>query len=626
MLLTASPGELRAAARITPTTFATVPARPVTVADPRRLSLTTAAEVVARYQDNGFALLQLRPEHCTQTTVEEIAAALELGEPFVPPLYTRAGYASTKVSQISASSSTDTSSRHPHFETTVGQELHCDGTLQDIGVIKSAVLLCRSQGIDGGDTLLFNAHAAFTELLDTDPTAALALMAPRLLERRATFNDSDEINQGPAFAIQDGRLVCRYCVDATDRWQADTEAAERGLAFLHAARRPDSPHVLRFPLGEGQAMVMDNTRISHGRTAYRDGPGKRRLLFRSLHLRHPDARPWVDQAVTARPQDGTPPPFDTELGGPLREILADLPALSFGQIAERRVRTLRGGMSDEEIRSDGAFSVAWRDLPGHDRRPGVRLLICRPTQARDTPLPVILNIHGGGMVAGDARCADLRGELARARALGTAVVAVEYRLAPEHPGATPVEDCYTAYLWTVRHSEELGFDPQRIVLSGNSAGGGLAAGVSLLARDRGAPAPLGQMLQCPMLDDRCDSASARQMEHVGLWSTASNRTGWTALLGDRRGTDDVSCYVAPARAGDLSGLPSAYIDVGAVESLRDEAMHYALELSRVGVPAELHVWAGAFHSFDQWVPDAEVSRAAEAARLSWLRRLLDRTI
>jgi acetyl esterase/lipase len=315
------------------------------------------------------------------------------------------------------------------------------------------------------------------------------------------------------------------------------------------------------------------------------------------------------------------PPLDRELAGPLRQILTDLPSMTADQIPARRLRARDYGLTDELIRRDGAFELEWLDITGHAGEEGVRLLACRPARLPG-PWPVILNIHGGGMVAGSARGADLVDDLVRAEALHLAVIAVEYRLAPEHPDPVPVEDCYAALCWVAAHRDQLGIDPDRIVLSGNSAGGGLAAGVALLARDRGGPRPLGQLLQCPMLDDRCGTESARQMEHVGLWNTVSNRTGWDALLGDRRGGPHVSAYAAPARAEDLAGLPPAFIDVGGVECLRDEAISYALALSRAGVPTELHLWSGGFHSFDQWVPGAAVSRAARAARLSWLGRLL----
>ncbi len=316
-----------------------------------------------------------------------------------------------------------------------------------------------------------------------------------------------------------------------------------------------------------------------------------------------------------------PPPFDAELAEPIREILANLPPLTPESIPERRALAARGRLSDEDVRRGGAFEVAERTVDGPPGAPEVRLILCRPT-ATPGPHAVIYNTHGGGMVAGHHRTIELAGELGRAEQLQMAVVAVDYRLAPEHPDPAPVEDCYAGLRWVSTHAAELNLDAARIVVSGNSAGGALAAGLALLARDRGAPRLLGQMLQCPMLDDRCDTPSALQMESVGLWDRRSNLVGWTALLGERRGTQDVSCYAAPARARDLADLPPAFIDVGSVESLRDEAVLYATRIWLAGGQAELHVWSGAFHSFDQWVPHAVVSRAAEDARRAWLRRLL----
>jgi acetyl esterase/lipase len=127
-----------------------------------------------------------------------------------------------------------------------------------------------------------------------------------------------------------------------------------------------------------------------------------------------------------------------------------------------------------------------------------------------------------------------------------------------------------------------------------------------------------------MLDDRCETLSTEQLAMAGVWDGRSNLAGWRALLGPRRGSSRVSYYTAPGRATDLSCLPPAYIDVGAVEALRDEVVEYAMRIWRSGGDAELHVWGGAFHSFDQWVPGASVSRAAKASRESWLRRVLAR--
>ncbi|WP_406216195.1 alpha/beta hydrolase fold domain-containing protein [Streptomyces canus] len=352
-------------------------------------------------------------------------------------------------------------------------------------------------------------------------------------------------------------------------------------------------------------------------------------LYRPELLMEIDAFAIVGESTaptvpTAPPgaRTGPPPPLDRELAAPLRSILGELPMpLTPALISDRRDRSAASRLTHQEIRGDGAFEIEERTVPGRPGSPGVPLLICRPT-ATAGPHPLVYHTHGGGMVAGSNRSTELVGELARAKELQLAVVAVDYRLAPEHPDPVPVEDCYAGLVWVAEHAAELGLDPDRIIVSGNSAGGALAAGLALLARDRGGPRLLGQLLQFPMLDDRCDSASAAQLERAGLWDGASNRAGWTALLGDRRGTDQVSCYAAPARAGDLFGLPPAFIEVGSVEALRDDGISYASRIWREGGEAELHVWSGAFHSFDEWVPGAVVSRTAHRTRISWLRRVL----
>ncbi|MER8000779.1 alpha/beta hydrolase [Streptomyces sp. NPDC095613] len=320
---------------------------------------------------------------------------------------------------------------------------------------------------------------------------------------------------------------------------------------------------------------------------------------------------------------GPPPPFDSELAAGLEVIvkqlptafrLEDLPALREG-----------GGVlrpSDEDLRQDGAFDIEERTVPGPAGEADISLLICRPAGvSADTPLPALYNIHGGGMILGDNRT-GLETMLDRARELRLVVVSVEYRLAPEHPHPAPVEDAYAGLVWTAGHAAELGIDPDRIVVAGGSAGGGLAAAVALLARDRGGPALAGQMLLCPMLDDRNDTPSSRQMAGLGVWDRAANHLGWTALLGERRGGPDVSPYAAPARATDLSGLPPAFIDVGSAETFRDEDVAYAVRLWQAGGQAELHVWPGGFHGFEGLVPQAAISQDARNAQGLWLRRLL----
>lgn len=316
----------------------------------------------------------------------------------------------------------------------------------------------------------------------------------------------------------------------------------------------------------------------------------------------------------------THPPFDPELSA----VLAALPAgmnrpLNLDTVAADRSWAV-GAVPDELLRRDGAVDVEERRVPGPHGAPDISVLILRPAGLAG-PVPGIYHIHGGGMVMGDNRTGivDLVDLVVD---LGVVVVSVEYRLAPEHPHPAPVEDCYAGLVWTAEHAAELNIDPARLLLYGASAGGGLSAGTALLARDRGGPALSHQILLCPMLDDRGITASSQELDGEGVWDRNANRTGWTALLGDARGGPDVAPYAAPARAEDLSGLPATFIDVGAVETFRDETIDYAARLARAGVSVELHVWAGAFHGFETFAPQAAVSHDSRNARLGYLRREL----
>ncbi|MFC5753935.1 alpha/beta hydrolase [Actinomadura rugatobispora] len=316
-----------------------------------------------------------------------------------------------------------------------------------------------------------------------------------------------------------------------------------------------------------------------------------------------------------------PPPFEPELAAALEIISAALPSAITAEV----LPMLRQGgtmprVTDDELRRDGAFEVVERAVPGPAGAPDVSLLICTPT-GFEGPLPAVYYVHGGGMIMGDNRM-GLGEVLDWAQELGLVAVSVEYRLAPEHPHPAPVEDCYAGLVWTAGHAAELGADPARIIVAGTSAGGGLAASLALLARDRGGPALAAQVLMCPMLDDRNDSVSTRQMAGRGVWDRTANDTGWTALLGDARGGPGVSPYAAAARAEDLSGLPPAFIDVGSAETFRDEDVAYAARLWQAGGQAELHVWPGGFHGFDMMAPQAALSQEAREARVRWLRRLL----
>ncbi|MFD5618743.1 alpha/beta hydrolase [Streptomyces yangpuensis] len=322
-----------------------------------------------------------------------------------------------------------------------------------------------------------------------------------------------------------------------------------------------------------------------------------------------------------------PPSIDAELA-------VALAALGDGAVTEpftaenlaarqERDAAVRRRPTVGELRDGGRFEVDELCVPGPPGEPDVTLLSARPA-GLGGPLPLLYYMHGGGMIVGNA--ASVLPRLLRewALPLGMAVISVEYRLAPRvrHPG--PVEDCYAGFTWAAVHAADLGIDPGRLVIGGKSAGGGLAAALALLTRDRGGPAPIGQLLLCPMLDDRGATVSSRQAAGVDVWDRTSNATAWRALLGDLYGTADVPPYAAPARATDLSGLPPAYIDVGSAETFRDEDVAYANAIWQAGGRAELHVWPGAFHGFDTFAPEAALSRDALEARTRWLRRLLAR--
>lgn len=313
------------------------------------------------------------------------------------------------------------------------------------------------------------------------------------------------------------------------------------------------------------------------------------------------------------------PPFDPELVPALEECYQQAPVtLTAQNLAESRQAELDGTPSLAALAAGGA-ELAERVIPGPDGAPDISLLIIRPP-GREV-LPALYHTHGGGMVMGNSRT-GLETMIGWVTDPGLVIVSVEYRLAPEHPYPAAVQDCYAGLTWTAEHAAELGIDPDRLIIGGGSAGGGLAAACALMARDLGGPALLAQMLIYPMLDDRLATGSSQELDGEGIWDSGSNLTAWTMLLGDRRGGDDVPAYAAPARAADLSGLPPAYLELGSVETLRDEDLDYARRIWAAGGIAELHVWPGGFHAFDLIAAGTGLARAAADVRVAWLRRIL----
>lgn len=315
----------------------------------------------------------------------------------------------------------------------------------------------------------------------------------------------------------------------------------------------------------------------------------------------------------------TRPPFDPELAPMLEVINGMMPPT----LTEEMIPVLRAGaipgMPDPAEQMDG-FGLESRDvtIPGYQGADIVVSIV--QAKGRTGHGPGIFHTHGGGMIIGD-RFTGALGFADWLHTYNAVMVTVEYRLAPEFPDPYPVEDCYAALQWTVENADQLGIEADRLIIAGMSAGGGLAAGVSLLARDRGGPHLAAQLLQCPMLDDRDITHSTRQIDGVGVWDRGSNVVGWTALLGERKGSDDVSIYAAPARATDLSNLPPAFIDCGTAEVFRDEDVAYASAIWAAGGVAELHVWPGGFHGFDGFAPQAVLSQDAADARNRWIRRM-----
>lgn len=297
---------------------------------------------------------------------------------------------------------------------------------------------------------------------------------------------------------------------------------------------------------------------------------------------------------------------------PMRMDLADVEAARAG-MAERRaalpVPPLPEGVTIED-----------RLAPGPEGAPDVMVRLYRPASL-PADAPALYWIHGGGMVLGnvemnDPYCANVAGRL------NVLVASVEYRLAPEHPFPAPLEDCYAGLRWLASGAAVLGVDAGRIAIGGGSAGGGLAAGLALLARDRGEVAVRFQLLVYPMLDDRNATRSSHAITDERVWNRAANLQGWNAYLAGDAGGEGVSPYAAPARAEDLAGLPPAYVNVGALDLFVDEDVDYARRLMAAGVPTELHVYPGAFHGSPGLVPDSALSKRWAADELAALDRAL----
>ena len=314
--------------------------------------------------------------------------------------------------------------------------------------------------------------------------------------------------------------------------------------------------------------------------------------------------------------------LDPELAAPLETFLSltggglDLYDIS---ATRKRMDEMAAAQMAKMPAIEGIASMD-RHVPGPDGDVFVR--IYQPTD-RPATLPALVWIHGGGYVLGSVERDDL---LARhlAKVAQCLVVSVEYRIAPEYPSPAAAEDCYAALKWLATHTSELGVELSRIAIGGASAGGGVAAGLALLTRDRAEVELTFQLLIYPMIDDRNVAPASETRPDTYVWTRENNLMGWQAYLGREPGGEDASPYAAASRATDLSGLPPAYIPVGELDLFLNENIEYAQRLLAAGVPTELHVYPGAYHGFNGIAPRADIAQRFNNGRDNALKRMLQR--
>ena len=293
-----------------------------------------------------------------------------------------------------------------------------------------------------------------------------------------------------------------------------------------------------------------------------------------------------------------------------------MPKSAIGPLTARVLR----GVRPRPVTPDPGVSVRVISVPGPDGAPNVTLRVFSPDPL-ESAVPAMVWVHGGGHMVGNPEQDD-RANIAFARELGIVVAAVRYRLGAVEAAPASVEDVYAALKGLVANAAELRIDPTRIAIAGGSAGGGIAAAVALAAHDRGEIPLAFQLLVYPMLDDRTVTRTDHDTSKARVWSAKSNRIGWTSYLRQKPGTAGISPYAAPARREDLTGLPPAWIGVGALDLFRDEDIEYARRLNEAGVACEVHIVDGAFHGFDALFPKATISQSFWAEQTRVLKRAL----
>jgi acetyl esterase/lipase len=316
----------------------------------------------------------------------------------------------------------------------------------------------------------------------------------------------------------------------------------------------------------------------------------------------------------------SPDPNLARVDPELRAALLSFPELDYEkQFANGRVPVVDGlGSCRDDV------SVTEESIAAHAGSPPVTLLVINAPPPTDRLRPAVLFLHGGGFIGGSVR-RDVARMQDLAKAHDCVVVSVDYRLAPETPFPGARDDGFAALKWLHTNGAEIGADASRIVLLGESAGGGLAAQLTLQARDHGGLPILAQILSYPMLDDRTGSSQAAP-PHIGafIWTSASNRFGWKSYLAVEPGGDLTPPGAAPAREANLAGLPPAWIGVGGLDLFAGECIDYARRLMAAGVPTGLLVSPGAYHGFNRLVPGARISKSFNASWNTALSHFLGR--
>lgn len=305
-------------------------------------------------------------------------------------------------------------------------------------------------------------------------------------------------------------------------------------------------------------------------------------------------------------------PIIERLDPELAVVVRQIPVLDLTDIPAARLALAELYAQINVATPNSAVTHTDHTAPGAEGQPEVMVRVFRPA-GTDAPLPCLYWIQGGGYVLtapdmDDQFCEDI------AQRHQCVVVSVDWRRAPEHPFPAPAEDCYAGLAWTIRSAADLGIDPHRVAVGGHSSGGGSAAGLALLVRDRAELSIVHQLLIYPMLDDTNSTPASHEVTDAQVWNRTSNEIGWRSYLGDAYGSTHVSPYAAPTRMENLAGLAPATVLTGELDLFVDEDVIYAQRLMQANVPTELHVYRAAHHGFDRMVPTAAVSRRFIADR------------